>query len=61
MASLVIKRNSMMMMNFIFAFAALLLPILLLAIRGHTFEVKRWENSDFNPYQSYGGDDDDEE
>jgi hypothetical protein len=60
-ASLVIKRNSMMMMNFIFAFAALVLPILLLAIRGHSFEVKRWENSDFNPYLRNGGYDDDDE
>ena len=64
MSSITIKRNSMMMANFVFAFVALLLPVLWLALRGHNFEVKRWENSDFNPYSTgdsgYGSEDSDE-
>jgi hypothetical protein len=58
-ATIVVKRNESMSANFLVAFFALLTPVLWLGLRGHNFEVKRWENSDYSPYYSSdsGGDD----
>lgn len=47
-----VKRGTPMWSNFFLAFFLLTIPMIFYWMQSYNFEVKRWSNSDYSPYQS---------
>lgn len=58
--TVVVEEGAFRLANFLLALMAVITIPILVAVRHWLFDVARWKNSDYSPYQSHGSDDDDE-